>query len=479
MPRRRPNEAPQGVPHVPRVLVIDEDRAILHSVRQALAKTGVDVSTVRTASRAPGLVRQRRPDLLLVDLALLGDRLRSSLTQSGTSPPLVLLSSAGPAPRDIIEAMKLTAVDLLPKPLDFPRLRETVLRILTMQERPHLDHAHLAAGVPFVAECPAMHEVVLKVSRAASRDVTVLLTGEAGTGKTHLARIIHRHDARAAGRLVEFDPTGKPAERLEGELFGYELGTGRAYGRRLGWLERSQGGALVLDTIDALPLVVQTRLVTVFERRCVTRVGGERPIPLDVRLLAATRRDLELLVAEGRFRPDLYHSLHDVAIALPPLRQRLDDLPRLAQWFLRRITQRPGTRPVTGITHDAVDLLRAHRWPGNLWELESVLRRAAWQCRGNAILPEDLPEPLRPARAASATGVELPAQGMDSLETYLAEAIKTDARQVYAECVALFDRYICRRVLTHTRGNQSHAARILGITRRSLRTKVRRFHPPA
>ncbi len=463
---------------MPRVLVIDEDRAVSLSVRQALARTGVQVNTARALNRAVAVIRQGRPDLLVVDFALLAP-LRSSLARSATTSPPVLVTSASPSPRALIEAMKLPAVDLLPKPLDHFRLREIVLQMVAALERGRTPAAELAPGVSFIAECPAMHDVVRQVGRAASRDVRVLLTGEAGTGKTHLARVIHHRAARAAGQFVELDLAGKPADRLEGELFGYERGRGAAYGRRLGWLERCQGGALVVDEIDALPLQVQSRLLTVFESQYLRRVGGEEEIPVSVRLFAATRRDLERLIAEGRFRADLYHQLRDVAIALPPLRDRLDDLPQLAQWFLRQIADRPGSQAITAITGDALELLRAHRWPGNLWELESVLRQAAWRCQGGTILPDHLPEPLRPARPASATGVELPTAGMEALEAYLAEALETDGRRLYPESVALFDRYICRRVLAHSRGNQSRAARLLGITRRSLRTKIRRFDAPA
>jgi DNA-binding NtrC family response regulator len=321
-----------------------------------------------------------------------------------------------------------------------------------------------------------MREVVRRVSRAASRDVAVLFTGETGTGKTHLARVVHHHGLRGGGPFVEFELVGKSADRLQRELFGYERHAFvPAHARRLGWLERCYGGAMLLDDVDTLPLQVQSRLLPVVEEQKLKRLGGEADVPLNVRLFAATRGDLQKLMAEGLFRRDLYHSLHDFSISLPPLRERLDDLPQLAHWFLARFVEQSGTRPATEITCDAVDLLRTHRWPGNLWELQSVLRQAAWRCRSSVISPDDLPEPFRPARPPSASGVDLPPQGMEMLEGYLCKALKADARQIYPESVARFDRYLCQRVLAHTGGNQSRAARILGITRRNLRTKIRRF----
>lgn len=458
---------------MPRILVIDEDPAVLRGVRQAFGRTNIQIGGGRTANRAAALIRQRRPDLLIIDAAFCDDRVWSTLKQWSSPPVIVTLACT--APCWMVSAAKGPAADVLPKPLDYPRLRDLVVRLLAARTAKTAEQTVQTIGASFVAGCTAMHEVVRRISRAASRDVTILFTGETGTGKTHFARVIQRHGPRAAGRLVEFQIAGKPADRLEGELFGVERNASTATpALRLGWLERCHGGSLLFDDVDILPLQVQSRLIPLVEEQALRRVGAERAISVDVRLFAATRENLRHLIADGRFRADLYHSLRDFSIDLPPLRERLDDLPELVRWFLVRITERPGLRPITAITSDALELLRKHHWPGNLWELESVLRQAAWRCQASVISVDDLPEAFRP-HLASASGVEFPVEGLETLEAYLVESLKTGSGDIYSEYVGQFDRYLCRRVLKHTGGNQSRAARILGITRRSLRTKIRRL----
>lgn len=465
---------------MPRILVIDPDRTVLHSLRQAFSKTAIQVVTARTAHRALAVLRQRLPDLLVAETELLDEGVWSSIGDviaGAAFPPIVATVAAGSS-RAMIEAAKRGAVDVLPKPLDYSRLLEVVERTLESVARTASGPPALPAGLSFIAGCPAMHDVVRQVGRAASRDVAVLFGGETGTGKTHLARVLRRHDVRG-GRYKELELAGKSAERIERELFGYERGAfAQADARRLGWLERCHGGVLFFDEIDTLPLRVQSRLLSALEEQCLRRLGGDESLPLKVRILAATRVSTDRLLAEGRVRADLYHHLRDFLIALPPLRERLDDLPQLVAWFLTRSPADAHAARVTGVTEEVLDLLRRHTWPGNLWELHSVLLQAACRCPGRVLVPDDLPEPLRPARRVSARGADLPRQGMEALDAYLSEALKTDARQLYPECVALFDRFICGRVMEHTGGNQSRAARILGMTRRSLRMKIRRFDPP-
>lgn len=462
---------------MPRILVIDRDRTFLRSVRQAFNKTGLQLYTAQDPNRLGALVRQRRPKVLLIDAAVFDERAWLSLTDAAgdSQQPYVLATTVSDSPRALINAAKGQVSEVLVKPLDFRRLREFVLHLVTSRQAKGLDQSSLV-GAAFVAECNVMRDVVRRVSRAAARDVAIFLTGEPGTGKTHLARVIHDHSLRMGGRFVELELDGKSAERLQRELFGYERqGFSLAPARQLGWLERCHGGALLLDNIEALPLQVQSRLLPVLDEHRLQRMGGDAEVPLDVRLFAATRHDLHVRMTEGRFRRDLYHSLCEFSISLPPLRERLDDLPQLAHWFLAKLFEKMGIERTTTITCDALDRLRSHRWPGNLWELESVVWQAAWRCQGEAISSDDLPEPFRPARLPLSSGVELPTQGLEALEAYLVEALQTDAQQVYPECVSRFDRFLCQRVLAHTGGNQSQAARILGITRRSLRTKLRRI----
>jgi DNA-binding NtrC family response regulator len=467
---------------VPRVVVVDQDRTVLHSIRQALSKANLRINTARSVSRGLALCHQVMPDLVLVEAELAGDGFWAAISELGPKtgiPPVVAMVAAGAASL-IIDAAKRGAAEVLAKPLDSRVVRDVVMHVLRGPGVNAGEPLGLPAGTPFVAGSAATHTVLRDVGLAASREVAVLFNGEPGTGKTHLARVVQRHGSRAGAPFTVVDFAGKPPHRIECELFGYERGAfPEAHQRRLGWLERCHSGTVLLDGIDALPWRIQSRLLSIFEEGSLLRIGGDAPIPVNVRMIATSCQDLARLVSQGRFRADLYHALREFSIVLPPLRQRLDDLPQLANWFLSRSVDQTGQPRAAAITAEALDRLAAHSWPGNLWELECVLRRASWRCHRRVISRGDLPEPLQPEARASANDATrsnlVPTQGVAALDAHVRGAIQSESRALYSESVALFDRYICGRVLAQTAGNQSRAARILGMTRRSLRTKTRRF----
>lgn len=430
------------------------------------------------------LASERRPDLVIHDLlrssgerwALL-DRLRA---ENARTPLIVLAPPDGNG--TVIEAAKRGAYDFVWKPIDYVRLRELVRGALARSSASPTK----TAATPARRHCPAevllgssgpMQELYKEIARASPRDVAVLIVGETGTGKSLTARTIHRHGPRRAERFASIDLSGMPVERLERELFGYERGAfAGAHARRLGWLERSGGGTLLLEEIDQLPPRVQGQLVGLFEQRRLRRVGGEAALAPDVRILAATRHELGPLVADSRFRADLYYHLDNFTIRVPPLRERLADLPELVDYFWTRIT--PDAEELPGANRELLDVLAEHRWPGNLWELQSVVYQMFWRSRGQALSPDSLPDALRPARTATVAGADPGPTELQSLDEIITAAFQGNgAGELYTACVAVFDRYLCSRVLTHTGGNQSRAARILGMTRRSLRTKIRRWAP--
>ncbi|HET6879922.1 MAG TPA: sigma 54-interacting transcriptional regulator [Pirellulales bacterium] len=461
---------------MPRVLVVDRNRTVLYSVRQALVHLDAHVSTAGSLRRAITLAREAPPDLIVADVQLAEDGLWDMLAAKGALGRSRIIATVSDAtPRAMLSAARRGAVEVLVKPLDYQRLRELVSRLLQPPAEGLGNVGQLPAGLSLVAESAAMHEVLRDVGRAASGSFTVLFTGEPGVGKTHLARVVQRHGLRAGAAYAEIELAGKTTDRVLYELFGHERGAfSKAQERRLGRIERCQGGTVLLEQVDHLPRQAQSRLLSLFEEGLLRRLGSDVAYTADVQILATADRDFERRVAAGVFRADLYHGLREFTIALPPLRERLDELPQLAAWFLFQGATRPGSR-ATSISTEALSALRRYAWPGNLWELESVLRAASWRCQAGAITVDDLPEGLRPARTASVSGVELQPPGMEALEAFLHQALTTNAQDVYPAAVAHFDRYICGRVLRHTQGNQSRAARILGMTRRSLRTKVRRF----
>ena len=317
-----------------------------------------------------------------------------------------------------------------------------------------------------IARCPAMQEVVKAVGRVADKDVTVLITGATGTGKELIARALYQHSRRAAGPFLAVNCAAIPENLLESELFGHEKGafTG-ADRRRIGKFEQCNGGTLFLDEIGDMSPLTQSKLLRVLQEQRFERLGGNETIQTDVRVLAATNLHLETAVADGRFRQDLYYRLSVFTIALPPLRERGDDLPLLAHYYVRRYGRELG-KEVKSVAPEAMDLLRRYAWPGNVRELQSVLKQALLHAEGPILLPEFLP-PLGAAEGGVRDGT-----GPD-LERFIDARLAEGTEDLYAETVRLLGRTLLPRVLRHTGGNQLRAAKILGITRGSLRTKLR------
>jgi two-component system, NtrC family, response regulator AtoC len=318
-------------------------------------------------------------------------------------------------------------------------------------------------------ESRAMKAVRLAIQQVARTDSTALIVGETGTGKELVARAIHQLSPRRDRLLVAVNCAALAPSLIPSELFGHEPGafTG-ATRRRTGRFELAHKGTLFLDEVGELPLETQVLLLRALQERVIERVGGGEPIPVDVRVIAATHRDLAAAVGQGRFRADLFFRLNVFPIGLPPLRERGDDLALLVEYFLRRFG-RELDKPVPAVPPETFDALRRYDWPGNVRELQSALKQALLQMSGTVLLPEFLPAALR-APAPSRDGADAANGEVDRL---IQDRLAAGAEDLYAECLALMERRLLTRVLQHTGGNQVQAARILGITRGSLRTKIR------
>jgi len=315
-----------------------------------------------------------------------------------------------------------------------------------------------------------MLEVYKAIGRVARQDVTVLITGESGTGKELVARAIYQHGPRAKAPFLVLNCAAIPETLLESELFGHEKGafTG-ADRRRIGKFEQCNGGTLFLDEIGDMPPATQAKMLRVLQEQAFERVGGNETIRTDVRLIAATHRDLKAWSEEGKFRPDLYYRLGVFTIHLPPLRERDDDLLMLVQYYLRRFNRELG-REVREVTPEGLERLRGYPWPGNVRELQSVLKQALLKASGPILLPAFLPEPL--GETGAATSPPPPAE--PGVETFvIRQRVGPDVRDLYAETHRQVDRLLLPRVLEHTRGNLQQAALLLGIARQTLRLKLR------
>jgi two-component system nitrogen regulation response regulator GlnG len=460
-------------------LVVDDDRAILHLIRSTFKDSDVDVITAVNASDALALLEESRPDAVLLDIMLPeGSGLKTFEQIRKIDPKLpVVFITAGGTSDTAIEAMKSGAYDYLLKPLNVSRVHELVEQAIEMRRL-----MHVPVGIPESEECegqadllvgrsPQMLEVYKAIGRVAPQDVTVLVQGESGTGKELIARAIYHHSVRAAGPFLAVNCAAIPDALLESELFGHEKGsfTG-AERRRIGKFEQCSGGTIFLDEVGDMSPLVQGKVLRLLQEQRFERVGGNETIETDVRIIAATNRDLEPLVADGKFRSDLYYRLNGFTIKLPPLRDRGDDILLLLDSFLTRFARQLG-KDVQGISPSALEMLTQYPWPGNVRELQSVLKKALLQATGPVLIPEFLPDVIHIGTASRRPTHD---EGLppSDLEKFVDERVRSNSNELYAETLEMMELYLITRVLRLTAGNQSKAAQMLGITRGSLRTKI-------
>jgi two-component system nitrogen regulation response regulator GlnG len=458
------------------LLVIDDDLDLIaEQVRQAFPHHRVEA--VGTASEGLDRVRAETPDVILLDMRLpdqSGLEVYQQIRNFDARIPVIFITLAKSADA-AIEAMKKGAYDYLFKPLDLHQLRRVVgeaLEVVRMREPTAIVETEPDPDVDgaIVGSCPAMREVYKAIGRVAAQDVPVLVTGESGTGKELVARAIYHHGSRAKAPFLALNCAAIPEPLLESELFGHEKGafTG-ADRRRIGKFEQCSGGTLFLDEIGDMPLALQSKVLRLLENQAFERVGGNETIRTDVRLIAATHRDLKTWSEEGKFRPDLYYRLGVVTIHLPPLRERGDDLPMLVRHFLRRISRELG-REVQQIAPEALERLRDYSWPGNVRELQSVLKQALLKSRGATMLPIDLPD-LPPA-AGGPVSVRQSGGEDWGLEAFIRRCLSCDEGEQYAQAHRRLDRVLLIRVLEAAGGDQQEAARRLGISPKSLGCKL-------
>jgi DNA-binding NtrC family response regulator len=445
-----------------RVLVVDDEPGVQESLR-LLLKSEHDVVTVGGVDAALRVLDEQPPDLILLDLVMPGRGGLDLLAERPGGPPVIVVSATRAVPA-AVEAMKLGAADFVTKPFEVEALRIKVRHVLEhsalQQEVVRLrdEVAGRSALGRLLGGSEAMRAVYRSIERVASSRSNVLITGESGTGKELVARAIHELGPRRDAPFVVVNCAAIPQTLMESELFGHERGAFTdARERRLGKFESAQGGTIFLDEIGELAAPVQAKLLRALQDRTIDRLGASQPIPVDVRVLAATNRDLEREVAAGRFRSDLYYRIHVVPIALPPLRERREDVRLLAESFLARLRQEAGRGP-TRIAPAALAALERHAWPGNVRELENALERAVALIDGDSVEVADLPEEIQLSARSEALR-DLVRSGQLDLDT----------------AVSRFETQLIREALSQSAGNQTRAAEALGLTRRVLKLKMDRY----
>jgi two-component system nitrogen regulation response regulator GlnG len=460
------------------VLVIGNDLGfIAQQLGEVFCGPTRQVHFARTGSVGLAQVRTDPPEVIFLDLQLAdqsGLEAYQQIRSIDARIPVIIVSD-GTRADVVIEAIKQGAYDCLLQPLDSPVLRRVVREALDAARHMRQSAAaeetipdpHAECGM--VGFCQAMQEVYKAIGRVAAQDVPVLITGESGTGKELVARAIYQHGPRAQRPFLALNCAAIPENLLESDLFGHEkVSFTGADRRRIGKFEQCHGGTLFLDEVGDMPLSLQAKILRLLQEQAFERVGGNETIHTNVRLVAATHRDLKSWSTEGKFRPDLYYRLGVFTIHLPPLRERSEDLALLVQFYLRRIS-RELRREVRQVAPETLERLRGYSWPGNVRELQSVLKRAILQACGPVLLPDllpELPEALKAAAPASPPGSSL------DPEAFLRQRLGRDSRDLYKEAHRELDRRLLPRVMEHTGGNQQRAARLLGITRRTLRTKL-------
>jgi two-component system nitrogen regulation response regulator GlnG len=473
---------------MPILLLIDDEPVIQHAFRKAFHPPEYETLTARTAAEGLALIAGRKPDVVVLDVNLpdsTGLQTFDRIKQLDSRVPVLLVTGHGTTEL-AIQAMKRGAFDYLPKPLAYDRLRELVGRAAEVSRLMSVPTVVAESGVApaeadaLVGRCQAMHEVYKAIGRVASTAATVLILGESGTGKELVARAIYQHGDRADKSFLAVNCGAIPESLLESELFGHEKGafTG-ADRKRIGKFEQCDGGTLFLDEIGELPLSAQVKLLRVLQEQRFERVGGTETIQTNARVIAATNADLEKLVAIGRFRSDLYYRLNVFTIVLPPLRQRGDDIDLLADYHLARFAAE-FNRPVPVVPPETRELIRRYPWPGNVRELQSSLKQGLLKMSGGVLLPDllpiarkDSPKPLPADPVGEPTLPSAPTAPALNWDRFVAERLEAGSRELYAECLAVLERQLLTRVLERTGGNQLRAAELLGITRGSLRHKLR------
>ena len=456
------------------ILVAEDDKSVRLVVQQALARQGYTVQSSGTAAGLWKLIESGRGDVLISDIALPdGDALDllPRIQQHRPDMPVIVMSARSTL-LTAVKAQQTGVFEYLPKPFELRSLVEATERAVgsigqsrpTAQAQPGVEE-----GGPLVGRSRPMQDIFKAMARVVGTDLTVLITGESGTGKELVARAIYSHSQRSSQPYLAINCAAIPENLLESELFGHEKGafTG-ANTQRIGKFEQCDGGTIFLDEIGDMTLATQTKILRVLQNGTFERVGGNQPVKVDVRVIAATNKPLEKAVEEGDFREDLFYRLNVVRIQLPALRERREDIPQLVSYFLSKNSPNP-KQPKT-VQPDALAKLETHDWPGNVRELENAVQRALVMAKGDAILLENLPpEVLNVANAAS------PDVDGDDLAGLASKLFRWARNNPDLKVIPAVERELVINALKETDGNQVQSAKLLGITRATLRKRIEKF----
>ncbi len=472
-----------------KILIIDNDEGLVHFLSRLFVKQGYEVASRTDGLSGLELLKSESFDLILLDYkmpGLNGLQTLAEIKRAQLKTPVIVMTAYGTT-ETAIEAMKLGAYDYLLKPFDAEGLKRMTADALEVN-RLMKEIVGLPSSVTKVTPTAAelvriignnrrMQEIFKLIGRVAENDVTVMITGESGTGKELVARAIYHHSRRAQRPFMAVNCATIPDALFESELFGYEQGafTG-AYRTYVGKFERCHTGTLFFDEIGDMSLSTQAKVLRVLQEGEFERLGSTETIQVDVRILAATNKRLDEEVASGRFREDLYYRLKVLSIELPPLRERLDDLPALVNYFVGRFSEEYG-KSVHYVADQTVVRLQAHDWPGNVRELENCLRRAVLMCKGDVLRAEHLEfeNESEAANSSPETREELLQSLKQRVANLVPEILRLADLRAHASIIDVVEEALITRALKECGYNQVHTARMLGISRNTLRHRIRKY----
>ncbi len=468
-----------------KILLIDDEEDVRYSFQRIFDSPDIELSTASSGEEGLKMIPNLEPDLVIMDVRMGGMSGLETLRRirEMDSKLLVILMTAYGTTQTAIEAMKLGAYDYLLKPFDVPKLKALVANALkaardmkqVVSYQPLLESEDYEQGV--VGRSEPMQQVFKLIGQLAASDATALITGESGTGKELVARAVYHHSKRIAQPFIAVNCAAIPEQLLESELFGHERGafTG-ATNQRIGKFEQCHRGTLFLDEVGDMTPTTQTKILRVLQSGTFERVGGNQPIRVDVRIIAATNKPLEQAVATRQFREDLFYRLNVVRIRIPPLRERREDIRLLVNYFLRKFARDQKTEP-RSIAPSALKALEKYHWPGNVRELENTIRRALVVAKGDAILAGDLPLEITggPETDLATASNASDAPATDDIARLARQLFDWAKRDPKLHIIPAVERELVIQALRETKGNQVHAAKLLGVTRATLRKRVEKF----
>lgn len=462
------------------ILIIDDDDQLRTSFVRLLTEENYKVTSAASGEAGLRIIDEDLPDLAIIDVRLPGmGGMETFQAIHAREPKLpVIIMTAYGTTETAIEATKMGAFDYILKPFDIPAMLQTIQKGLEagrfMRSRVKMNAPPDDTGQDaIVGRSAAMQEVYKVIGRVAATDATVFIRGESGTGKELVARALYHHSNRNDKPFLAINCVAIPETLLESELFGYEKGafTGASH-RRIGKIEQAHGGTIFLDEIGDMPLNLQSKILRLVQEKSIERLGGRDTVPTDVRIIAATNRNLEAAISDGQFREDLYYRLKVVTIWLPPLRDRLDDIPDLVNYFLLKFSSEEG-KENPGISSPAIENLLAHHWPGNIRELSNIIRKSLIFNRGTPISAEEISQAIN---ERGQLDPESRRDGNDMLVRYVRSLLQGKPKEnLFETCMDQFAGLIVREALNMTGGNRSLAAKLLGLSRPTLHSKIEKF----